>query len=117
MQLIIPYITKDLLQFTKLCDSYFDLVSHVIESYPEKIIVLENNLFRMFMETMAFGLRHFDNTVVRNTLLAIEQFATYIAKSKGLVVNCRRENPFESQHNLSLCTSALRSFCEVYLKY
>ena len=110
MQLIIPYITKDLLQFTKLCDSYFDLVSHVIESYPEKIIVLENNLFRMFMETMAFGLRHFDNTVVRNTLLAIEQFATYIAKSKGLVVNCRRESPFESQHNLSLCTSALRSF-------
>ena len=44
----------------------------------------------------------FDNTVVRNTLLAIEQFASYIAKSKGLVVNCRRENPFESQHNLSL---------------
>eukprot|EP00942_MAST-04A_sp_MAST-4A-sp1_P009244 g9244.t1 len=109
MQMIIPFITPDLLEFKKLCDSYFDLVSHVIESYPEKIILLESNLFKMFMESMSHGLRHYDTTVVRNTLSAIEQFATFIAKSKGLVINSRAKQ-FQSQHNLALCTEVLQSF-------
>ncbi len=115
MQMIIPFITQDLLEFKKLCDSYFDLVSHVIESYPEKIIILDSSLFQKFMETMSHGLRHYDTVVVRNTLLAIEQFATFIAKSKGLVLNSRAKQ-FQSQNNLTLCTDVLRSFLRTLLE-
>ena len=66
--MIIPLIDRELLQFPKLYLSYFDLVTHVVESYPEKVMMLEEKLFKSFMSSLEFGVAHYDAIVVRNSL-------------------------------------------------
>ena len=75
-EMVIPLIDKELLQFPKLCVSYLDLVTHVVESYPEKVMSLKENLFKSFMSSLEFGISHYDATVVRNSLRAIEEYAS-----------------------------------------
>jgi hypothetical protein len=108
LQMIIPLIDRELLQFPKLCQSYFDLVTHVVESYPEKVMALEEKLFKSFMNSLEFGVAHYDATVVRSSLRAIEEYASHVAKERGLVLG-HRGRQIAPQSN-RLASSCLRHF-------
>ena len=110
MKMAIPLIGPELLQFSKLRESYFDLVTHVVESYPEKVATLDEPLFASFMQSLEFGARHFDSTIVRSTLSAIEEFATFVAKSRGLVVGARTLPQFIGSTSDQLATNCQRHF-------
>ena len=40
LDVLVPLMTGDLLQFPKLCRSYFALLGHMLEVYPERLAAL-----------------------------------------------------------------------------
>ncbi|KAL0414001.1 UNVERIFIED_CONTAM: hypothetical protein Sradi_1601800 [Sesamum radiatum] len=58
LHIVTPLITMDLLKYPKLCHSYFSLLSHMLEVYPEIIAQLNVEACSHILGTLDFGLRH-----------------------------------------------------------
>ncbi|KAL0349232.1 UNVERIFIED_CONTAM: Exportin-4 [Sesamum angustifolium] len=58
LHIVTPLITMDLLKYPKLCHSYFSLLSHMLEVYPEIIAQLNVEACNHILRTLDFGLHH-----------------------------------------------------------
>jgi len=55
LEMVVPLLSTQLLSFPKLSQQYFNLIGHMCEVYPERVCHLPKDLFRMFVETLKFG--------------------------------------------------------------
>ncbi|KAK6145319.1 hypothetical protein DH2020_022139 [Rehmannia glutinosa] len=83
LHIVTPLITLDLLKYPKLCHSYFSLLSHMLEVYPEIIAQLNVEAFRHILATLDFGLHHQDVEVVDLCLRAVKALASHHYKDSG----------------------------------
>lgn len=89
LNIVVPLMTADLLEFPKVCNQYFELLAHVLEVYPERVAVLSDIIFQQIMRSLEFGLGHRDDRVVRLTLEALSGLMLFhckehLAGKKGL---------------------------------
>ncbi|CAI9759869.1 unnamed protein product [Fraxinus pennsylvanica] len=84
LHIVTPLITLELLKYPKLCHSYFSLLSHMLEIYPEVVAQLNVEAFGHIAETLDFGLHHQDGEVVDLCLRALKALASYHYKEKGM---------------------------------
>ncbi|KAL8533351.1 hypothetical protein ACS0TY_009659 [Phlomoides rotata] len=81
--IVTPLITLELLKYPKLCYSYFSLLSHMLEVYPEIIAQLNIEAFTHIIGILEFGLRHQDVEIVDLCLRAVKALASYHYKDKS----------------------------------
>ncbi|KAG6402179.1 hypothetical protein SASPL_139054 [Salvia splendens] len=82
LHIVTPLITPDQLKFPKLCHSYFSLLSHMLEVYPEIIVQLNVDAFSHILGTLDFGLHHQDMEVVDLCLRSIKALASHHYKDR-----------------------------------
>ncbi|XP_047982245.1 exportin-4 isoform X1 [Salvia hispanica] len=82
LHIVTPLITPDQLKFPKLCNSYFSLLSHMLEVYPEIIVQLNVDAFSHILGTLDFGLHHQDIEVVDLCLRSIKALASHHYKDR-----------------------------------
>jgi hypothetical protein len=100
LQQILPLMTQGLLQFPTLCTHYFSLVGFMMETYTEKIRVLPSDLFGSLLESLLFGMSHYDCIVAKSSLqglsglirehLQSQVLDVHLAKHPDLIDNCSR---------------------------
>ncbi|KAL9165123.1 hypothetical protein ABFS82_06G150000 [Erythranthe guttata] len=83
LHIIAPLITPELLKYPKLCHSYFSLLSHLLEVYPEIIEQLSVEAFSHILGTLDFGLHHQDVEAVDLCLRAVKALASHHYKDRG----------------------------------
>ncbi|KAL0376980.1 UNVERIFIED_CONTAM: Exportin-4, partial [Sesamum calycinum] len=83
LHIVTPLITMDLLKYPKLCHSYFSLLSHMLEVYPEIIAQLNVEACNHILRTLDFGLHHQDVEVVDLCLRALRALASHHYKDRG----------------------------------
>ncbi|MQL87164.1 hypothetical protein Taro_019699, partial [Colocasia esculenta] len=85
LQLLTHLCSKDLVDFslaspeeesTNIAE-YFELLSHMLEVYPEKVAELNMEAFKHILETLDFGIHRQDTDVVDMCLRAINALASY----------------------------------------
>ncbi|XP_028770687.1 LOW QUALITY PROTEIN: exportin-4 [Neltuma alba] len=77
LHIVTPLVSMDLLKYPKLCHSYFSLLSHLLEVYPETFAQLNSEAFAHVLRTLDFGLHHQDGDVVSKCLRALQGLASY----------------------------------------
>ncbi|KAL6501830.1 hypothetical protein OROGR_026963 [Orobanche gracilis] len=77
LHIVTPLITLDLLKFPKLCHTYFSLLSHMLEVYPDIIVQLNVEAFSHILGTLDFGLHHQDIEVVGLCLRSVKALASH----------------------------------------
>ncbi|XP_054800845.1 uncharacterized protein LOC129304991 isoform X2 [Prosopis cineraria] len=77
LHIVTPLVSMDLLKYPKLCHSYFSLLSHLLEVYPETFAQLNSEAFAHVLRTLDFGLHHQDGDVVNKCLRALQGLASY----------------------------------------
>lgn len=82
LHIVTPLITLDLLKYPKLCHSYFSLLSHMLEVYPEIIAQLNIEAFSHILGTLDFGFHHQDVEVVDLCLRAVNGLASHHYKDR-----------------------------------
>ena len=68
LQQILPLMTQGLLQFPTLCSLFFELVGFMVDTYPEKLCALPFELFNSLLESLMFGMSHYDPTVAKHSI-------------------------------------------------
>ncbi|XP_020595203.1 exportin-4-like, partial [Phalaenopsis equestris] len=58
LHIVSPLISFDLLKFPKLSGCYFRLISHMLEVYPEKVVLLAKEAFAQVIAAIDFGIQH-----------------------------------------------------------
>ncbi|CAA3016496.1 exportin-4 isoform X2 [Olea europaea subsp. europaea] len=84
LHIVTPLITLEMLKYPKLCHSYFSLLSHMLEVYPEIVAQLNVEAFGHIAETLDFGLHHQEGEVVDLCLRALKALSSYHYKEKGM---------------------------------
>lgn len=68
LQQILPLMTQGLLQFPNLCSLFFELVGFMVDTYPEKLCALPFELFDSLLESLMFGMSHYDSSVAKQSI-------------------------------------------------
>jgi hypothetical protein len=68
LQQILPLMTQGLLQVQTLCAQFFELVGFMMDTYPEKVGLLPNELFDSLFESLLFGMSYHDSNVAKCSL-------------------------------------------------
>ncbi|GJP30141.1 hypothetical protein CLOM_g22612 [Closterium sp. NIES-68] len=76
VNIIIPLISLDLLQFPKLCLQYFTLLEHMCCVHPDKVLALPDSAFHPIMHTLEFALQHQDEDILVLALSAVSSLAS-----------------------------------------
>ncbi|KAL0485903.1 nuclear protein export protein Xpo4 [Acrasis kona] len=84
LNLVLPLITLDILDYPKLCKQYFDLTAHMMEVYPHKISDLSPQLFSQIVSSLMFGLKHADPDINR---LCYESIASIAGERCAIALN------------------------------
>ncbi|EIE26728.1 hypothetical protein COCSUDRAFT_46205 [Coccomyxa subellipsoidea C-169] len=74
--LVIPLVTGELLQFPKLVRSFFNLMSYMLEIYPDHVAGLPEAQMRVVLSTLEFGVNSTDLEVVQGSLEALAALAS-----------------------------------------
>ncbi|BDA40620.1 probable Exportin-4 [Coccomyxa sp. Obi] len=77
LEIVIPLVTGELLQFPKLVRSFFSLVSYMMEIYPEHVASLPESQMRVVLSTLEFGINATDVEVVQGSLEALAALAKF----------------------------------------
>ncbi|CAI7768768.1 unnamed protein product [Closterium sp. NIES-53] len=83
VNIIIPLISLDLLQFPKLCLQYFTLLEHMCCVHPEKVLALPDSAFHPIMHTLEFGLQHQDEEILVLSLSSVSSLASPTSSSSS----------------------------------
>ena len=68
LQQILPLMTQGLLQYPALCEQFFELVSTMMDSHPEKVCNLPHASFHPFFDSLLFGMSHQSACVAKGSL-------------------------------------------------
>ncbi|EPB86259.1 hypothetical protein HMPREF1544_06987 [Mucor circinelloides 1006PhL] len=58
INVVIPMIDMEMLKIPSLCQQYIQLISHLIEVFPDKLSGLPTPLFLNLMASLEYGIRH-----------------------------------------------------------
>lgn len=83
LHIVTPLMTVELLKYPKLCNDYFSLISHMLQSYPEMVTELNNEAFVNMVGSLDFGLRNQAPEVVDYCLNALNALASHHYKETG----------------------------------
>ncbi|CAA6673264.1 unnamed protein product [Spirodela intermedia] len=85
LHIVTPLVSMDLLKYPKLCKNYFELLSHLLEVYPEKVAQLNADAFKYIVLTIDFGIHQQDSDVVDMCLRAVAALSShhYRERSRG----------------------------------
>jgi len=75
LSLVLPLVTKELLQFQKLCQQFFMVVSNVVSEEPILLTHLDPPVQQALLQALEFGMSHHDLMISRNSLEAISALA------------------------------------------
>lgn len=84
LKMIIPLMTRGLLQYPTLCTQYISLVGFMVDTYPDKVCVLPFELFDALWESLLFGMSHLDPFVSQSSLRGIASLVKEHLKTKAL---------------------------------
>jgi hypothetical protein len=79
---LFPLINIELLSFDKLRKQYFKLIGFMVEMYPEKVIELPNYLFSQFIQSVLFGMKHYDFEIAQESFEAVYSFCIHLFQLK-----------------------------------
>jgi CRM1 C terminal len=98
LQQLLPLMTRGLLQFPTLCTQYFSLVGFMMETYPEKVKDLPYELLNALLESLLYGMSHYDTSVAKASLQGLAGIVKehlqhrvldiHLAKNAELFDNC-----------------------------
>lgn len=75
LQQIIPLMTQGLLQFPTLCRQFFELLTFVMQTYPQKVCSLPKNLLEALLDAVLFGMSNHDAEVGKCALQGLSSLA------------------------------------------
>ncbi|OBZ88181.1 Exportin-4 [Choanephora cucurbitarum] len=78
MNIVIPLIDMEMLKIPSLCQQYIQLITHLIETFPEKLSGLPAPLFNNLMASLEYGVRHDIPDVNILTLRAITPLTIWV---------------------------------------
>ncbi|KAI9483543.1 MAG: armadillo-type protein [Benjaminiella poitrasii] len=93
INIIIPMIDLEMLKIPSLCQQYIQLISHLIELFPDKLSGLPAPLFNNLMASLEYGIRHDIPDVNILTLQAIAPLTiwAYHQQLQGITIDFLKE--------------------------
>jgi len=82
INLIMNFITPDLLDFPKMSKYYFELMNSLFDACPGKIATLEPRLFRNLVSSLQFGIQHHESELSRKSLEAFQNMCRFHVQNK-----------------------------------
>ncbi|XP_065197869.1 exportin-4-like [Sycon ciliatum] len=76
---ILPLITPELLQFPKMCEEYFRIVTFLAEFHAGKVAALPDSLFEAFVKSLELGLSNYGSEVMKMCLEGLASMAEWFA--------------------------------------
>ena len=80
LNIVIPLMNAQLLQFPNLCLQYFKLITFICEMYPAKLTLLGDALFQSFMGSLELGLSDYGTEIAKMCLDGITSLAEHCHK-------------------------------------
>ncbi|KAK9863281.1 hypothetical protein WJX84_001780 [Apatococcus fuscideae] len=77
LDIVVPLMTTELLKFPALSVAYFQLLAHMLEVYPERVLTLPGHQATMLMNTLRFGLSSMSQDVLQASLEATAALARF----------------------------------------
>eukprot|EP00003_Mantamonas_plastica_P029848 TRINITY_DN7174_c0_g1_i2.p1 TRINITY_DN7174_c0_g1~~TRINITY_DN7174_c0_g1_i2.p1 ORF type:complete len:239 (-),score=87.30 TRINITY_DN7174_c0_g1_i2:39-755(-) len=77
LQVVIPLISEDLLQFSQIRTNFFKLIAFMVELYPEKVAEMPMDQFQTLMTALGFGISFHDSDIALSSLQAVSELALY----------------------------------------
>lgn len=78
IQIAVPLLDEETLKLPKLCHLYFDLVLQLFQSFPEQAMAMQDNLFLILTDSLAYGIIAKDSYTQSKCLGAINSLAEYV---------------------------------------
>eukprot|EP00798_Chlamydomonas_sp_ICE-L_P020913 gene20913-27759_t len=82
LNVVVPLMSASLLQFPKLCRSYFSLLAYVLEMHTEQVAGLHAAPFSMIMQSLDFGIMSNDTVVAQSALEGLAGIGRYHYQSQ-----------------------------------
>ncbi|KAL1917900.1 uncharacterized protein VTP21DRAFT_3734 [Calcarisporiella thermophila] len=92
---IIPHINLEILKQPHICSRFIQLISTLVELYPEKLVQLPPALFSNIFESLKFGIDHAITDVARLTFRAIGPLALFSMQIGGVPSGISLEEPLD----------------------
>lgn len=91
VNIVLPLITDDMLKYPRLCRLYTNLISDLLEFFPEKLSQLPPELLASLLKTLTFGIENTFTEVAEATYAAIIALAVHVKYNEAA-----QGNPQES---------------------
>lgn len=97
LNILLPFITPELLKFPELNDHYFKLITFVCEEHTEKICLIPEHLFANLIASLEQGLKECGTDIAKSTLEALSGMAyDLFRKRQGEAASNRLSNALKS---------------------
>ncbi len=80
---LLPLISPPLLQYPKLCSSYFELLSTLLYSRPLAAIGMPSALYESVLASLGFGFAHHEIAICRSALETAYELARHAAANEA----------------------------------
>ncbi|TPX65919.1 hypothetical protein SpCBS45565_g04813 [Spizellomyces sp. 'palustris'] len=77
VNVVIPLITDQMLQFPELCKDYISLVSNLVRYFPDKLSCLPSELLSSLVRSLEFGMHNAISEVARSAFEAVTALALF----------------------------------------
>ncbi|XP_054711675.1 exportin-4-like [Uloborus diversus] len=83
LNIIMPLMSKELLNFPTLCTQYYKLITFVCEIHPNKLFDIEENLFKSLFNSVRLGLTSFTPEITSLCLDYLSILGLYVINHMG----------------------------------
>ncbi|KAI8889382.1 hypothetical protein K501DRAFT_320347 [Backusella circina FSU 941] len=87
INIVIPMIDLEMLKIPSLCQQYIQLISHLIEVFPDKLVGLPEPLFNNLIASLEYGIRHDISDVNISTLHAVTPLSMWVYNNQQQQAN------------------------------
>ena len=82
LQVILPLMGPQLLEFPDLANGYFSLLGSLCEIFPEKMFLIPDSLMLPLLHSLQLGLTHYGTESAKTSLEAISAISSYYFDNK-----------------------------------
>ena len=109
LEMVIPLLSHELLNFPKLSQQYFNLIGHMCEVYSEKVCHFPKDLFAALVETLDFGVKGNDLQNIGSSLEAIYHLVKFHLQDISRGGQGLASNMFQGKWNCTMITLFMKT--------
>ncbi|KAJ1330100.1 hypothetical protein BSLG_009732 [Batrachochytrium salamandrivorans] len=84
---LIPLVTEDMLSYSRLCRSYINVVTYLVEYFPNQLVLLPADLISSLFKSLVYGLNQPISSLSISALRAMESISLFLWSEQTLAAS------------------------------